>query len=43
MQRHDKNVSAQLEQNFYAFDLVGLQWSPTCARVSPVDLNGWTG
>jgi hypothetical protein len=43
MQRRDKNISAQLELNFYASDLLGLQWFPTCARVSPADLNGWAG
>jgi hypothetical protein len=40
MQHRDNNVSAQLELNFYASNLLSLQWYPTCARVSPTDLNG---
>ena len=34
MHRHDKNLSEQLDLEFYAFDRLGLQGSSTCARVS---------
>ena len=34
MYRRDKNISAQLDLKFYAFDRLGLQGSLTCARVS---------